>query len=887
MKAKIGFCAVVLSAITVNSSVHAANVSWVSAVSGNWSDGTKWSTGSPPDPNDDAFIDVPGTYTVTLNVDATAASLTLGDPGQTGTQTVNQPNTTATFDDINIGASGRWRFTSFFGATLTGGGTLINDGTITNSNSGLFWITMPIINNGVMNFATGDGGADYHCTSVTNNGTLTLGPALLNHAINLFADQIINTGTITGQDTINKFIEAELINTGMVNIVGTTTIDKPDAQHELGAITLTAGNLIINQSGSDPTATLSGSISLLGRTCQVTGGTLELDGGQFVGGGRVDLDGGVTVNAADPNDPNGVFNVPAGATVDLGSPACTINTPVCVSGSLITTLGGGHHVFHEPLDIKSGGWAHINTGNGAGGFICNGGVAGDENAPGLLVEGGGRLTMHNFVDGNDNGRLELFMNAGPLVIDPNGVLEGIRNGKYIYATSFVNRGLIDVNDTGNMYLEQITDEGDFPSYNYGLMHQTDPQGDGTINVIRTGATPFINETDGEMFMRGSVTGSFTNYGLCRGRVALNFFIDVGESLLNVPGGTMEAYSGDLVIQNIGGLVRNDGLWVAETDYSPTIRVAGDLDNYDPVSQTLTGGHLRVRSPGEFCAFVQIREMRSFIFHCINELKQSCSSGQGNPGPFSTVERVDPNSALIIEDMPFGVVGDLDIEGTGMFVNGAVLNVPGQLHSNGTIVIHDSTLIPNSVLIGNGELIGDNSDIQGNIVNNGGILKPGQSPGRFDAMMDYTQGPGAGLEIELAGTTAETEYDVLAVGQTATLGGTLEVLLLDGFVPSPGDTFEFLTAASVVGQFDTELLPEGPGGLCWDVEYMTDRVRLVASLLDGDVNGDRVVNISDLGTLLSNFGLSGGAMRAQGDLNGDGNVNISDLGELLSAFGSSC
>jgi hypothetical protein len=56
--------------------------------------------------------------------------------------------------------------------------------------------------------------------------------------------------------------------------------------------------------------------------------------------------------------------------------------------------------------------------------------------------------------------------------------------------------------------------------------------------------------------------------------------------------------------------------------------------------------------------------------------------------------------------------------------------------------------------------------------------------------------------------------------------------------------------------------------------------------DADVTGDCAVNISDLGTVLGNFG-SSSASHADGDTNGDGAVNITDLGNVLSLFGTSC
>ena len=56
---------------------------------------------------------------------------------------------------------------------------------------------------------------------------------------------------------------------------------------------------------------------------------------------------------------------------------------------------------------------------------------------------------------------------------------------------------------------------------------------------------------------------------------------------------------------------------------------------------------------------------------------------------------------------------------------------------------------------------------------------------------------------------------------------------------------------------------------------------------GDLNDDGRVDISDLATLLSNYGMVGGATYEQGDLTGDGNIDISDLAELLSVYGTIC
>jgi uncharacterized protein (DUF2141 family) len=49
-------------------------------------------------------------------------------------------------------------------------------------------------------------------------------------------------------------------------------------------------------------------------------------------------------------------------------------------------------------------------------------------------------------------------------------------------------------------------------------------------------------------------------------------------------------------------------------------------------------------------------------------------------------------------------------------------------------------------------------------------------------------------------------------------------------------------------------------------------------VQGDLNGDGVVNGADLGILLTGWGTSGA-----GDLNGDGVVDGADLGILLTAW----
>lgn len=94
-----------------------------------------------------------------------------------------------------------------------------------------------------------------------------------------------------------------------------------------------------------------------------------------------------------------------------------------------------------------------------------------------------------------------------------------------------------------------------------------------------------------------------------------------------------------------------------------------------------------------------------------------------------------------------------------------------------------------------------------------------------------------LEIKIGGTSPGSGFDqlnhILGAG-VADLGGVFEVQLTDGFTPTAGDTFEIITAASVLDTFDSELLPTLGGGLAWLVDYQPTSVLLSVGLA-GDFN----------------------------------------------------
>ena len=144
-----------------------------------------------------------------------------------------------------------------------------------------------------------------------------------------------------------------------------------------------------------------------------------------------------------------------------------------------------------------------------------------------------------------------------------------------------------------------------------------------------------------------------------------------------------------------------------------------------------------------------------------------------------------------------------------------------------------TLNPGETLnLASGDSLIGSGTLAANLVN-AGTVSPGSSPGIITVDGDYTQGVDGILEIELGGTTEGTGYDQLVVTGAATLQGTLNVTLLPGFTPQEGDTFFIIDYSSGTGTFDTVNLPDLPGGLSLEADFLVDGVTLTVVSASAD------------------------------------------------------
>jgi len=130
------------------------------------------------------------------------------------------------------------------------------------------------------------------------------------------------------------------------------------------------------------------------------------------------------------------------------------------------------------------------------------------------------------------------------------------------------------------------------------------------------------------------------------------------------------------------------------------------------------------------------------------------------------------------------------------------NISGTINANGTTVwpagSGNINALPNSIFNNNGTFNAlanatwaAFSGGSGQQFNNKGVLNL-PAPGSPAITVPFTQNAAGSLNIALGGVSAGTNYDRLQLGTPVTLGGTLNVALINGFQPVNGTLFTIAT-----------------------------------------------------------------------------------------------
>lgn len=161
-------------------------------------------------------------------------------------------------------------------------------------------------------------------------------------------------------------------------------------------------------------------------------------------------------------------------------------------------------------------------------------------------------------------------------------------------------------------------------------------------------------------------------------------------------------------------------------------------------------------------------------------------------------------------------------------------------------------VVNGTVTGNSpsELISLSGYIKGNgsfdNVSFGGTHSPGSSPAQLIGGSVVYAG-GSDLILELGGTVPGSGgHDQLRHSGTVSLGGDLDVSLINAYAPSVGDSYVLMTAdGGFTGGFDGVTLPPAPLGSDWDMAVDANELRLT------------LVDLAEVGAVLMSDGIQGG------------------------------
>jgi T5SS/PEP-CTERM-associated repeat protein len=166
-----------------------------------------------------------------------------------------------------------------------------------------------------------------------------------------------------------------------------------------------------------------------------------------------------------------------------------------------------------------------------------------------------------------------------------------------------------------------------------------------------------------------------------------------------------------------------------------------------------------------------------------------------------------------------------------------------------------------------------------LTNQGGILAPGHSAGRTTIDGNYIQQAAGAMEIQIGGTVAGTQYDDVDISGFATLGGELQLSLINGFIPTAAQTFTVLDSSSITGAFSNvangQRIGVGDGSGSFLVNYGSgsafDHTQVTLSgfqvvALPGDYNHNGIVDAADYTVWRDSLGHTGSGLAADGNLN---------------------
>jgi pimeloyl-ACP methyl ester carboxylesterase len=731
----------------------------------------------------------------------------------------------------------------FNGGTWSGqncnldGGELINAGTLTWTNAIITDGAGSVISNAPG--ATINLGANWN-NPATSKSILWPGTATFCNAGQLnvlavangtsIADTFINTGTVSvNSGTLNLQSGGTNDNHSTITVAANATLEFSGSEFSgpftcnSGSELTGAGNLLF----SEGQVNLAGTVSVTG-TSTISWATVNVSGSYSNTTLLVISGGGVLTNNA-PLVINGPLNWNGRGTIQgvvqfnggtLSGPSCwldggeLINTGTLVCDRVQISDGAGSVISNAP-------GATINfTPNGVGGVgsviagLQFGGQGTFYNAGQLNVSAG---TNDTFID-------DTFINTGTVLVN-SGTLDLLNGGTNLneisvatnatlrfsnypfspggtqptctYPTFSFNSGSV-LNDTGNLVI------GGGYTYSDGYFAGC---GTYTVNLGGTGSVQGTNIFGLDGFTTTvNVTGNYAITSplvISGGTVNLNGTGALTPPVVTMSGGTL-SNSVHLVINGplnwSGGKIQGvvecyGGTWKGNNCGLD----GGELINAGTLTWTNANisdgaGSAIINAPG---ATINLTANGTVTTHSYAGTATLYNSGRLNVSAGSS-----PAS-----------IGDAFNNSGTVSVNSGTLSLSALYNQTAGLTLLNGGNINNALPLQiQGGTLGGNGSINGSVTNSG-VLSPGTPLGKMTIGGNYVQTSAGTLNIGVGGTVPGTSFDLLAVTGKATLAGTLNVGLTNGYYPANTNAFfTFLNASPLTGAFANFSYPYTQVGL---------------------------------------------------------------------------
>jgi RTX calcium-binding nonapeptide repeat (4 copies) len=644
-------------------------------------------------------------------------------------------------------------------STLNGPGTLTNaTGRTLELFSSTLGANLPVINQGLI-LVKGQSFLNGTFTTVAGSTLRMEGAGFFASGSLTVANGFTNNGLIELTNS-SSFQDAVLI-VSAGTLTNAATIDSlagaGNGSRILRASLDNQGILNVNQS-----LTMDKSSAV-----HTNSGTINVTGGDLV----------VTQSGASPSfSTSGTLNIGTGRTLTVSGPAAAQSTFNYTAG---TIGGGGTLALVNTTANFTPDFTNTTTNLTLNSAVMNG--------PGTLTNATGR-TLELF--SSTLGANLPVINQGLIVVKGQSFLNGtfttvagstlrmegagsFGTGSLTVANGFTNNGLIELTNSASFQDALLIVNG----------------------TLTNAAGHVIDILAGVGGSSGTLRASLDNQGTLNVGAPLtmdkNGAVDTNSGTINVSGGNLSV--------NNAASFSNSGVFNISSSRTFTISNAS-FSNF--AAGTLTGGTYNIAGTFKFSGAAIATNAATIVldgagsqivdqFNANAIFNSAALNSNAAAGSFTITNGRNLNAAGALSN-----AGNVTI-GSGSTLSTAAGNYT-QTAGSTVLAATTSVLDPAGIADIQGGSLSGLGTVLGN-VQNAGQAAPGLSPGIILVTGDYNQAAAGALNIEIGGTNAVTpEFDQLVVSGAVTLGGALNVSLINGFAPHIGDSFRILNKTSTGG-----------------------------------------------------------------------------------------